>query len=699
MPEIPTFCRVCEPACGLLAVVEDGELRRLKPDREHPVTRGFSCHKGLAGDAIHRDPDRLDHPLRRGDDGGFERLSWDEAVTEIAAKLRAILDEDGPDAIAAYIGNPTAFNTLVGPAVGSFFGQLGVRRMFNSGTQDCANKFAGAEAIFGSSTVHPIPDIRNTDVLWIFGENPRVSHMSFLAVADPVGEIRNAVKRGATVRYFNPRRIEPGDANTGTVTWIRPDTDVYLLAALLHECFAAGLVREDVLRDHGSHTEELRRFVASYPADRVAPVTGIPVDEIRRLAREFAEAPSASLHMSTGVNMGRQGTLAYWLLHMLSFVTGNLDAAGGNLHSQGFYPRAARSGRGRAGEKMVETRHGRLRRGALPGNLMAEDLRDEETPVRALFVVAGNPVLTIGGEDALRRALESVELVVCIDLYRNATGELAHYLLPSTDMFERPDVNITGLGLQLAPYVQYTDAVVSPRGERREEWWILARLAQTLGLKSVLDQGEAPEMFGRIDHMMGSAGISLAEVRASPRGVVLPPLEPGRFYSDSLQTDDGRVDCCPPSFAEALERCEAICVELEAEGVERLKLISWRTPSMHNSWYHNVEKLKRPGRLENPLAMRAEDARSRGLDEGDRVRCASPWGSVEATLAFDDQLMPGVVAMTHGWGNARTPGMRVASRHPGVNANALLPSGPESFEPISSQAFMTGIPVEVEPLT
>jgi anaerobic selenocysteine-containing dehydrogenase len=698
MPETPTFCRVCEPACGLVAVVEDGALLRLKPDREHPVTKGFACHKGLAGDAIHRDPDRLDHPQRRAADGGFERISWDDAATEIAAKLRTILDEDGPDAIASYIGNPTAFNTLVGPAIGSFFGQLGARRTFSSGTQDCANKFAGAEAVFGSSTVHPVPDIRNTDVLWIFGENPRVSHMSFLAVADPVGEIRAAVKRGATVRYFNPRRIETGEAGTGTVTWIRPDTDTYLLAALVHECFAAGLAREDVLREHGSHVEELRAFVAKHPAERAAAVTGIPADEIRRLAREFSEAPRAALHMSTGVNMGRQGTLAYWLLHMLSLVTGNLDGEGGNIHSRGFYPTAARSGRGRPEEKVAETRHGKLRRGALPGNLMADELQNGEPRVRALFVLAGNPVLSIGGEQALREAIAGVELVVCIDLYRNATGELADYLLPSADMFERADVNITGLGLQMVPYVQYTDAVVPPRAERREEWWILARLEQALGLKSVLDQGEAPPLFGRIDHMMKGAGTSLEEVRANPHGVVLPPLAPGRFYSDSLQTDDGRVDCCPPFFAEALERCEAICCELEAEGTERLKLISWRTPNMHNSWYHNVEKLKRARTLENPLAMRAEDAQARGLGEGDKVRCTSRWGAVEATVAFDDELMPGVVAMTHGWGNAKTPGMQVASRHPGVNSNALLPSGPESFDPLSSQAFMTGIPVEVEPL-
>jgi anaerobic selenocysteine-containing dehydrogenase len=116
---------------------------------------------------------------------------------------------------------------------------------------------------------------------------------------------------------------------------------------------------------------------------------------------------------------------------------------------------------------------------------------------------------------------------------------------------------------------------------------------------------------------------------------------------------------------------------------------------MHNSWYHNVESLKRPGRLENPLHMHPDDAAARGLAEGADVRCRSPWGEVQARVLLDPKLAPGVVAMTHGWGGRRTPGMRIASEHPGVNANALLPSGPGSYEPLSNQAFMTGIPVEV----
>ena len=156
--------------------------------------------------------------------------------------------------------------------------------------------------------------------------------------------------------------------------------------------------------------------------------------------------------------------------------------------------------------------------------------------MRALIVVAGNPLLSIGGEERLREAFEKLELLVCIDLYKNATGEYAHWLLPSTDMFERADINITGLGLQWQPWIQWTDAVVPAQGERREEWWIYARLAQALGHKSALDAGPSPDLWGRIDHMLRSRGHSLEELRASGEPLVFEPLTPGRFFGEQLQT-------------------------------------------------------------------------------------------------------------------------------------------------------------------
>ncbi len=692
---VHTFCRVCEPACGLVASVVDDRLESLRPDREHPVTRGFACNKGLAGIDIHRDPDRLNHPLRRGADGRLERVSWDEAIDGVAAKLREIVAAHGPEAVASYVGNPAAFNTQAGPAAGAFFAQLGARRSFSSGTQDCANKFAGSEAVFGSSTIHPIPDLEHTELLLVFGANPRVSHGSFISIADPARAFKVARKRGARIRFVNPRECE--SAEPGETILIRPDTDVYLLASLLAELDRIGGLDEETLRAHGVHVDELRAFVARYPAERTATVTGIPAASVRALAREIAEAESCSVHLSTGVNMGRQGTLAYWLLHMLSFATGNLDRRGGNILSVGFYE-AAKAGRREFAQSFSDTEFGRLRRGSLPGNLLSHAILDARKPVRALIVVAGNPLLSIGGEARLREAFDALELLVCIDLYANATGEYADWLLPSTDMYERADVNITGLGLQHQPWIQWTDAVVPAQAERREEWWIFARLAQALGLKSPLDAGPAPELWGRIDHMLKTRGHSLEELRASSHGLVFEPLAPGRFYEKQIQTPDRKVDCCPTAFAEALERAERIFTELEGEGLARLKLITRRDPYMHNSWYANIEKMKRGERDRNRLYVNPDDAAARGLRSGDKVRVWNENGSLELEIESEPTLMRGVVALTHGWGHEGVAGMKVAARTPGVNANVLLPIGPDSFEPLSSQAFMTGIPVEIAAL-
>ena len=175
-----TFCRVCEPACGLIASVQGNTLLSLKADREHPVSRGFVCNKGIYGADMHNDPDRLRVPLKRMPDGEFVPVSWDTALSEIAQRLRAVIDEHGTQAVGAYSGNPNAFNALFGPSFGSFLGQLGVRKTFSSGTQDCTNKFAGAEAVFGTRTLHPLPDIDRSDFIVLIGENPAVSHMSFV---------------------------------------------------------------------------------------------------------------------------------------------------------------------------------------------------------------------------------------------------------------------------------------------------------------------------------------------------------------------------------------------------------------------------------------------------------------------------------------------------------------------------------------
>jgi anaerobic selenocysteine-containing dehydrogenase len=692
-----TFCRVCEPACGMIATVEDGRLTALEADREHPISKGFVCNKGIYGLDIHNDPDRLRVPLRRNGSGRFEPVSWETALTDISVRLREILARHGTGAIASYTGNPTAFNALYGPSFGSFMRQLGAFKHFSSGTQDCANKFAGSEAVFGTRTLHPLPDIDRSDFILIIGENPAVSHMSFMSIPNPMEHLKAAERRGATIRYINPREIESAKI-AGSVTRIRPDTDVYLLAALLHEIDRTVGFDAEAVRLHGRNVDELRSFVAKYPAERVAPITGIPAAEIRQLATDFASAPSACAHMSTGVNMGRQGTLAYWLVHMLVFVTGNLGRPGGNFYSLGFYERSTAAGRA-VPQGYLDTPFGRVRKPggvgiSLPGNLLADYLGAAEDPVRALFVNSGNPVLSIAGEARTRAALEGLELLVCVDIYRNATAEYADYVLPAAGAFEREDINITGIGLQFSPSVQFTEAVVPPAWERKPDWWIYEQLCRYMGFESTFDASDAPDMWARVDAMLRSRGHGMAELRRD-QIIAFERSAPEDLFDRHVQTDERQVDCCPAMFAEALARMETIFGELGAAPREQLQLITKRDAYMMNSWYSNLPKMKRRGRDRNYLFMHPDDARLRQIADGAEVTVRNRFGEIQAPVRLTEELLPGVVAMTHGFGHVGVTGMSTASASPGVNCNALLPTGPDSWEPLSNQAHMTGIPVEV----
>lgn len=702
MSQARTFCRVCEPSCALIAEVDDTGITALKPDKEHPVTRGFACHKGLAMLEIHNDPDRLDYPIRRTD-GADARIDWDTASREIANKLAAIKAEHGADAIAAYTGNPLAFNSLAGPAIGSFIVKNEIRRTFSSGTQDCTNKFAASEGVFGSSTIHPIPDIDHTDFLLIFGANPRISHMSFISIADPMGALRNVTRRGGRIVFVDPRINETAKA-LGDIVQVNPDTDVYLMAAMLSHLYTSGQFNQARLQETADHIDELVEFITPYTPEFIADVTGVSAGDIRQLANDFAAAPRAAVYMSTGVNMGRQGTLAYWLMFMLSLVTDKFDRRGGNVYSLGFYP-AARAGKVRNEISWEQTSFGDVRRirGSLPGNLMADMILDEDNPIRALVCISGNPALSIGGGEKMQKALAQLDLLVVIDIYDNATASFADYILPATDMFERPDINICGLGMQHQPFVQYTDYIVPPAQDRRPEWWILGKLEAAQGFDSIFDAGETSYeqafdyygLFSRFDHMLKHSGASIADIKKMPtRTLVLPSPEPGRFFEDYIQTESGRVDCFPARFSEPAIHCHEIFESLRQEQGQ-LKMISRRTNYMINSWFHNVKSLKRGQHETNPVYMHPDDARARNLGEGSVARIRNRWGSVETVVALDETLKPGTIAMTHGWGNAGT-GMQVASQYPGVNANALLPTGPGSYEKISNQAFMTGIPVEVD---
>jgi anaerobic selenocysteine-containing dehydrogenase len=441
-----------------------GQPAVLRPDQEHPVSRGFVCAKGTRFLEVADHPERLRYPMLRRADGSYERLSWPAALTWLAQRLRPILDRYGPHAMGIYFGNPLAFNTLGALAMLGFMHGLGTRNVFTAGSQDCNNKFAGAQILHGSPLIHPLPDWAHTDLAILLGTNPAISQTSFVHLEGGSTVFDRLVQRGARVVWIDPRRTESA-RRWGELLPIRPGTDVFLLLALLYS--VRDLYRPDA-RVEG--LPALLDVATAYPPERAAVLTGIPAEHIYALASALRTARRAALHMSVGVNQGPFGTLSYIALHALAYLTGHCDRQGGLL----FHPLAVwmaeiacRLG---AGMAPVTSRIGNFESilGTLPGGILADEiLTPGGEQIRALLVVAGNPLLSIPGEARLRQALPRLDVLVCVDLFTNATGSMADLLLPTTSWLERWDVATTTVMFQHAAMLQYTGPLRRAPGAAR----------------------------------------------------------------------------------------------------------------------------------------------------------------------------------------------------------------------------------------
>jgi formate dehydrogenase len=251
-------------------------------------------------------------------------------------------------------------------------------------------------------------------------------------------------------------------------------------------------------------------------------------------------------------------------------------------------------------------------------------------------------------------------------------------------------------GVQPNPYVQYTDAVVAPKCARREDWWIIAKLEAELGLDNLL-QGEPPAHRGVFDAMLSASRLSVDALRRMPhQTAVLGQPARETFFEDLVAWPDQRVDCCPPAFSDALLRCAEIFCELAAESPDQLKMISLRTHYMHNGSLANMKSLKSAKHGLNPLHMHPQDAERKALREGDRARIFNRFGSVTTHVTLDDTLLPGVVALSHGYGHESARGLKIALAQPGVNVNRLMPTGLGTYENLSNMSHMNGVPVEIE---
>ena len=716
-----TFCRICEALCGLEVKVEDNKVVEIHPDKTHVATGGFSCPKGLKQAKIYDSPDRVKYPLKRvGKD--FIRVSWDQALEEIGDKVKQVRTERGPDSIGMYVGTAAGFGVLHPVFAEGFILGVGSKSQYASATQDCSNKFAVAREVYGFPFTQPFPDLDRIECLVIIGANPVISKWSFLQVPNPARTLQSIQDRGGKVIVIDPRKTETAKIADQHL-FIRPNADAFFYLSFLCELERQGGIDRARAETMAEGIDEVLALARQWPAEKTADITHIPAETLRGLVHTFRTAKGAALYSSTGVNMSHNGSIGFWIQEAINLLSGNLDRKGGTLVGRGVIDFPAFGKRTGTLMRNDESRIGKFGsvNDAFPGGVLADEiLTPGDKQLRALFVTGGNPLITMANAGKLKRAFEDLELLVTLDLFANETGSVAHYILPTTSPLERPDLPFIFplmLGLQKKPYLQATRAVVKPDGEQRDEATIYLQLCKASGvnlfgsavaqkmLEGVLavssrfrEKGTQPALpqealLSILLRITGQPGFETL-VEHHPHGVLRERHEADDFANKRVLTDNRKIQLAPAKLMNFAARLDDDFVRAKKES-GRLKLISKRDVQTHNSWTHNIDDFAHA--QTNYLYMHPDDAQRVGLHEGALADVQSDTATVRVPVRLLADLMPGTVALPHGWGHQHAVGLSVANKTRGVNVNLLAGSGPDYVERVSNMSHLNGFNVDVRP--
>lgn len=631
-PTIPTTCRLCESACGLLATVE-AEAVSLAPDPEHPVSRGYACRKGTHFSAIHTHPDRVLHPRLRGA-GGWADAGWDEAFRVIGGRLRDIRAEHGPESIGLYLGN------AAGHSLGAILGAqvlqraIGTTKAYSCLTLDNSGMFVVLEACLGDPMATFVADYAGADHIVLLGTDPLSSQPS-QAQSNP-GGVRELLAARARLAVLDPRASATA-RHARVHLRPRPGSDVVLLAFLVRTVLERRPPADALLDE--ADLASLADAVAPFDGARAARETGLSPMALHALADDLLAAARPLVWSGLGVLLGPHGTLGYWLTLALQAVLGGLDRPGGWLRQRGAVDLSAvfRWIGPRGSDPALRSRIGGFP--AVLGTLAAATLADDAlTPgagqLRALVVVGGNPAVALPDTDRAARALAGLDLLVTVDLFANATAEHAHAVLPAADWLERTDVQVHMASQRRIPHLQVAPAVVAPRGEAREDWAILTGLAAACSPAARLAGMVHPTTIAAAA-VSALAPFSWRALKAAPRGLVAA----GEIVG-ALRGSGARVRLAVPAFVDALA-----AVTPEPAG---LRLVtSVRPIGALNTWIR--------GDAAPVATMHPDDLAALGTPA--RVRLIGPGGSFEVEVTADASLEPGTMVLP--FGDARANPNRV----------------------------------------
>jgi anaerobic selenocysteine-containing dehydrogenase len=705
-----SFCRFCHVFCGVEVDVEDDRVIAVRGDKDNAVSQGYTCQKGRAEIERIYHPQRVLMPQKRVD-GGTVDIAPEQALDEIAEKLRAILEEHGPRAVAVYNGCGAHRTSTGGPwFVRKWLDGIRSPGLYTSLTIDSPSLFLAMHRFFGAPIAVTLFDIENADVAMFVGTNPTVSHFMSMPQSNPSKRLKDAQKRGMKLIVVDPRRSDAA-RRADIHLQLKPGEDATLLAGMIKVILDRKLYDEAYVEECVSGIDELQAAVKDFDLDFVERRTGVPSARVKEAAEVFAQARTGGAQSGTGLHMARHQCLTTQLVMTLNGLCGRYDRRGGICRNPGVLGFEIPENIGPAPLPHFAGPVSRIRgiRGTfsligmcneMPTNTLTEEmLTPGEGQIRALIVNGGNPALVFSDEAATMRALKEVDLLVVADLFMSATARVADYVLPVKHPFERTDVTRLMDGSYPFPFSQHSPPLVSAPEGTLEEWeifWELAtRLGSTIRLPGI-DMANKPTADELLDALHANSRIPLDEVRKYPGGHVFGDKELawGGMIPGAIGHADRKMAAGHPEVIAELREVRAEPV-IEGGGYDSgqefgFRMITYRMKEAYCTTGYNLPSL-RAKRSYNPVLMNPKSMSSLGVGDGDIVVIDSGFGRIEGVVEGSLDVAPGVIALAHGWGD---PSDERGVREKGCNVQRLIPAG-ERFDPITGLALQSAVPVNV----
>jgi anaerobic selenocysteine-containing dehydrogenase len=626
-----SFCRICTSACGVLVEVDDDDrVVSVRGDADNPLSQGYTCSKGRAMAHGHHREDRLLYPKMRKD-GELARVTWDEALDDAAAKLRAIIDESGPDAVGIFLGGGGYLDSPAYATLQMMRKALRTRSYYSDMSIDTMSKVIVAEMIGGFGAL-PRPDFGRCRMVIYVGTNPLVSHGHTAMLNSPAVRLRELTTDGE-VWVLDPRRSETAAKATRHLP-TRPGTDYAVLAYLVRELLRDGADR-DYLEQHAQDVDALAAAVEPFTSEHASAISGIAGEDLVDFLAAVRRAGRVTVESGTGVSMSPAANVTAWMTWALMIVTGSLDREGGAWSNPGFLtqldkrriPTAPEEGFRRPGPPSrpeLRTVAGEFVCAAMPDEIESGNLR-------ALINLSGNLITCMPGTERITAALEKLEVLLTVEIVENTMAAVSTHALPAKDQLERPDVSLA-VDISFPELgAQYTPAMVRPLGEVRSYWWILAQLGKRMGLDFFpgVDPDTATDdevvgllaLSGRVPiDTSGEANYTLAEDRAIG-------------WLQARADEIGGWRLAPALLVEQLAGLAP---------TPDMVLISRRQLHHHNSRKSSGHDT--PGIYVNP-----DDASRLGLSNGDVAVVRSRHGELEGHVKLDPTLVSGAISVPHGW--------------------------------------------------